>query len=93
MCAVPALPEAVDGIHEPAFEAGMAEDCPCQPLSLNVLHEFIRLGHPRKGENIVADKMHCSKNVPVCTGHLPKNASLPRVPFAGDVAGLMMAWC
>lgn len=65
------------------FETGMAEDCPCQPMSLNALlvvkdaealREFIRFGRPKKGENSDGEKKRI-KEVLVSTGHFPSYAS------------------
>lgn len=66
------------------FEIGMAEDCPCQPMSLNALllvkdpealREFIRFGEPKPGENSDGDKKKRIKDVLVSTGHYPSYAS------------------
>ncbi|MBV6501266.1 MAG: putative thiazole biosynthetic enzyme [Prosthecobacter sp.] len=66
------------------FETGMAEDCPCQPMSLNALlvvrdaealREFIRFGQPMKGENTDGEKKKRIKEVLVGTGHFPSYAS------------------
>jgi hypothetical protein len=63
-----------------AFEIGMAEDCPCQPMSLNALlvvkdaealREFIRFGTPKEGENSDGEKKKRIKDVLVSTGHSP----------------------
>jgi hypothetical protein len=63
-----------------AFEIGMAEDCPCQPMSLNALlvvkdaealREFIRFGTPKEGENSDGEKKKRIKDVLVSTGHHP----------------------
>lgn len=67
-----------------AFETGMAEDCPCQPMSLNALmivkdvealREFVRFGQPKEGENTDGDKKKRIKEVLVGTGHFPSYAS------------------
>ena len=63
-----------------AFEIGMADDCPCQPMSLNALlvvkdvealREFIRFGSPKEGENSDGEKKKRIKDVLVSTGHSP----------------------
>lgn len=62
------------------FEVGMAEDCPCQPMSLNALlvvkdadalREFIRFSTPKPGENSDAGKKKRIRDLLVSTGHLP----------------------
>lgn len=67
-----------------AFETGMAEDCPCQPMSLNALlivkdaealREFVRFGQPKEGENTDGEKKKRIKDVLVGTGHFPSYAS------------------
>ncbi|MBE7495393.1 MAG: FAD-dependent oxidoreductase [Verrucomicrobiaceae bacterium] len=66
-----------------AFEIGMAEDCPCQPMSLNALlvvkdaealREYIRFGQPKPGENSDSEKKKRIKDVLVSTGHYPSYA-------------------
>lgn len=66
-----------------AFEIGLSEDCPCQPMSLNALlvvkdaealREFIRFGQPKPGENTDAEKKKRIKDVLVSTGHFPSYA-------------------
>ncbi len=66
------------------FEIGMAEDCPCQPMSLNALlvvkdaetlREFIRFGTPREGDLSDSDKKKRIKDVLVSTGHFPSYAN------------------
>lgn len=66
-----------------AFEMGMAEDCPCQPMSLNALlvvkdaealREFIRFGTPKEGENSNGEKKGRIKDALVSTGHYPSYA-------------------
>ncbi len=63
-----------------AFEVGVAEDCPCQPMSLNALlvvkdaealREFIRFGARKEGENSDSEKKERIKEVLVSTGHSP----------------------
>jgi hypothetical protein len=67
-----------------AFETGMAEDCPCQPMSLNALlvvkdaealREYIRFGTPKAGENTDGEKKQRIKEVLVSTGHHPSYAN------------------
>lgn len=67
-----------------AFEIGMSEDCPCQPMSLNALlvvkdaealREFIRFGQKKEGENSDGEKKKRIKDVLVSTGHFPSYAS------------------
>ncbi len=67
-----------------AFEIGMSEDCPCQPMSLNALmvvrdvealREFVRFGKPQPGENTDQEKKQRIKDVLVGTGHFPSYAS------------------
>ena len=62
------------------FEIGMAEDCPCQPLSLNALmlvkdvealREFVRFGQPNPGENSKGDKKSKIKAALIKAGHSP----------------------
>ena len=66
-----------------AFEIGMSEDCPCQPMSLNALlvvkdaealREFIRFGKANPGENSDGEKKKRIKDVLVSTGHYPSYA-------------------
>lgn len=66
------------------FETGMAEDCPCQPMSLNALlvvkdaqalREFIRFGTPLPDENSNMDKKNRIREVLVRTGHFPSYAN------------------
>ncbi len=63
-----------------AFEIGRAEDCSCQPLSLNALlvvkdaealRGFIRFSTPKAGENSDAAKKMRLRDALVSTGHLP----------------------
>ncbi len=63
-----------------AFEIGLSEDCPCQPMSLNALlvvkdvealREFVRFGQPKPGENADSEKKQRIKDVLVSTGHFP----------------------
>lgn len=67
-----------------AFEIGMAEDCPCQPMSLNALlvvkdaealREFVRFGQPKPGELSDGDKKKHIREVLVSTGHYPSYAN------------------
>ncbi len=67
-----------------AFETGMSEDCPCQPMSLNALlvvkdvealREFVRFGSPKPGENTDGEKKKRIKDAIVGTGHFPSYAS------------------
>lgn len=66
-----------------AFEIGMAENCPCQPMSLNALlvvkdadalREFIRFSTRKEGENSDAGKKKRIRDVLVSTGHRPSYA-------------------
>lgn len=66
-----------------AFEIGLSEDCPCQPMSLNALlivkdpealREYIRFGQPKPGENSDGEKKKRIKDVLVSTGHFPSYA-------------------
>ncbi|HCN78310.1 MAG TPA: FAD-dependent oxidoreductase, partial [Verrucomicrobiales bacterium] len=66
-----------------AFEIGISEDCPCQPMSLNALlvvkdaealREFIRFGQPNPGENSDSEKKQRIKDALVSTGHYPSYA-------------------
>ncbi|HCN27749.1 MAG TPA: FAD-dependent oxidoreductase [Verrucomicrobiales bacterium] len=66
-----------------AFETGISEDCPCQPMSLNALlvvkdaealREFIRFGQPKPGENSDSEKKQRIKDALVSTGHYPSYA-------------------
>lgn len=63
-----------------AFEIGLSEDCPCQPMSLNALlvvkdvealREFVRFGQPKPGENTDGEKKQRIKDALVSTGHFP----------------------
>lgn len=65
------------------FEIGLAEDCPCQPMSLNALlvvqdaealREFIRFGQPKPGENTDREKKKRIRDVLIGTGHYPSYA-------------------
>jgi len=65
------------------FEIGLAENCPCQPMSLNALlvvkdaealREFIRFGTPKEGENADGEKKQRIKEVLESTGHHPSYA-------------------
>jgi hypothetical protein len=66
-----------------AFETGMADDCPCQPMSLNALlvvkdaealREFIRFGMQKEGENSDGEKKKRIREVLMSTGHFPSYA-------------------
>ena len=82
-----------------AFETGMAEDCPCQPMSLNALlvvkdaealREFVRFGQPKEGENTDGDKKKRIKEVLVSTGHFPSYASPTMWHVRDDLIFAMM---
>jgi hypothetical protein len=82
-----------------AFEIGMAEDCPCQPMSLNALlvvkdaealREFIRFGQPKPGENTDSEKKKRIKEVLVSTGHFPSYAGPTLWHVQGSLVFAMM---
>jgi len=65
------------------FEIGEANECPCQPMSLNALlvvkdveqlREFVRFGVPKPGENTDSEKKKRVKEAIVSTGHFPSYA-------------------
>ncbi|MCB1225286.1 MAG: FAD-dependent oxidoreductase [Verrucomicrobiales bacterium] len=67
-----------------SFEIGVAQDCPCQPMSLNALlvvkdasalREFVRFGQPQPGENSDGEKKQRIREVLVSTGHFPSYAN------------------
>jgi hypothetical protein len=82
-----------------AFEIGMAEDCPCQPMSLNALlvvkdaealREFVRFGQPKPGENTDSEKKKRIKDVLVSTGHFPSYAGPTLWHVQGNLVFAMM---
>jgi glycine/D-amino acid oxidase-like deaminating enzyme len=82
-----------------AFEIGLSEDCPCQPMSLNALlvvrdpealREFIRFGTPQPGENTDSEKKQRIKDVLVSTGHFPSYASPTMWHVRGDLIFAIM---
>jgi hypothetical protein len=73
-----------------AFEIGMAEDCPCQPMSLNALREFVRFGQPKHGENTDGEKKKRIKDVLVRTGHFPFYAGPIMWHVSGNLIFAMM---
>jgi hypothetical protein len=82
-----------------AFEIGMAEDCPCQPMSLNALlmvrdaeqlREFIRFGQRRPGENTDSEKKQRIKEVLVGSGHFPSYAGPTMWHVRGNLVFAMM---
>jgi hypothetical protein len=82
-----------------AFEIGMAEDCPCQPMSLNALlmvkdaeqlREFIRFGQRQPGENTDGEKKQRIKDVLVGTGHFPSYAGPTMWHVSGNLVFAMM---
>lgn len=82
-----------------AFEIGMAEDCPCQPMSLNALlmvkdaealREFIRFGQRQEGENADSEKKQRIKEVLVSTGHFPSYAGPTMWHVRGNLVFAMM---
>ena len=82
-----------------AFEIGMAEDCPCQPMSLNALlmvkdagqlREFIRFGQRLPGENTDSEKKQRIKEVLVGTGHFPSYAGPTMWHVRGNLVFAMM---
>lgn len=67
-----------------SFEIGVADDCPCQPMSLNALlvvkdaealREYIRFGTPKQGENSDTEKKRRIKDALVSSGHFPSYAN------------------
>lgn len=65
------------------FEIGEAQECPCQPMSLNALlmvkdveamREFVRFGVPKAGENKDGEKKKRIKDALVQAGHFPSYA-------------------
>ena len=82
-----------------AFEIGMAEDCPCQPMSLNALivvknvealREFVRFGQPKSGEISDGDKKRRIREVLVSTGHYPSYANPTMWHVRGNLIFAMM---
>ncbi len=82
-----------------AFEIGMAEDCPCQPMSLNALlmvkdaeklREFIRFGQRLPGENTDSEKKQRIKEVLVGTGNFPSYAGPTMWHVSGNLVFAMM---
>lgn len=82
-----------------AFEIGMAEDCPCQPMSLNALlmvkdaeqlREFIRFGQRQPGENTDSEKKQRIKDVLVGSGHFPSYAGPTMWHVSGNLVFAMM---
>ena len=82
-----------------AFETGMAEDCPCQPMSLNALmivkdvealREFVRFGQPKPCENTDGEKKKRIKEVLVGTGHFPSYANPTMWHVRDDLIFAMM---
>lgn len=82
-----------------AFEIGMAEDCPCQPMSLNALlmvkdaeqlREFIRFGQRLPGENTDSEKKQRIKEVLVASGHFPSYAGPTMWHVRGNLVFAMM---
>ncbi len=82
-----------------AFEIGMAEDCPCQPMSLNALlmvkdaeqlREFIRFGQRQPGENTDSEKKQRIKEVLVGSGHFPSYAGPTMWHVSGNLVFAMM---
>jgi hypothetical protein len=82
-----------------AFEVGMADDCPCQPMSLNALlvvkdaqalREFIRFGTPKDGENSDGEKKKRIKDVLVSTGHSPSYGAPTMWHVRDDLVFAMM---
>jgi len=62
------------------FEVGLAENCPCQPMSLNALlvvrdatalREFVRFGQPEPGDLSDGQKKIRIREAIVKTGHFP----------------------
>lgn len=82
-----------------AFEIGISEDCPCQPMSLNALllvkdaealREFIRFSQARPGENTDSEKKQRIKEVLVSTGHYPSYAGPTMWHVKGNLIFAMM---
>jgi hypothetical protein len=82
-----------------AFEIGMAEDCPCQPMSLNALlvvkdaealRDFIRFGTPKEGDNSDGEKKKRIKDVLVSTGHSPSYGAPTMWHVRGNLVFAMM---
>lgn len=66
-----------------SFEIGEAQECPCQPMSLNALlmvkdveamREYVRFGVPKPGENKDGEKKKRIKDAIVKAGHFPSYA-------------------
>ncbi len=82
-----------------AFEIGMAEDCPCQPMSLNALlmvrdveqlREFVRFGRRLPGENTDTEKKQRIKEVLVGSGNFPSYAGPTMWHVRGNLVFAMM---
>ena len=82
-----------------AFEIGMSEDCPCQPMSLNALlvvkdvealRKFVRFGKPNPGENSDGEKKGRIKDALVSTGHFPSYAGPTMWHVSGNLIFAMM---
>jgi len=82
-----------------AFEIGMSEDCPCQPMSLNALlvvkdvealRKFVRFGEPNPGENSDGEKKGRIKDALVSTGHFPSYAGPTMWHVSGNLIFAMM---
>ncbi|WP_395740382.1 FAD-dependent oxidoreductase [Prosthecobacter sp.] len=82
-----------------AFEIGEANECPCQPLSLNALlvvkdveqlREFVRFGQPKPGENTDGEKKKRIKDAIVKTGHFPSYAGATLWHVSGNLVFAMM---
>lgn len=82
-----------------AFEIGISEDCPCQPMSLNALllvkdaealREYIRFSQSKPGENTDSEKKQRIKDVLVSTGHYPSYAGPTLWHVKGNLVFAMM---
>ncbi|MDB6007429.1 MAG: FAD-dependent oxidoreductase [Prosthecobacter sp.] len=82
-----------------AFEIGEANECPCQPLSLNALlvvkdveqlREFVRFGQPNPGENTDGEKKKRIKDAIVKSGHFPSYAGATLWHVSGNLVFAMM---
>ena len=82
-----------------AFEIGMSEDCPCQPMSLNALlvvkdvealRKFVRFGKPNPGENSDGEKKGRIKDALVSTGHSPSYGAPTMLHVSGNLIFAMM---
>lgn len=81
------------------FEIGEANECPCQPLSLNALlvvkdveqlREFVRFGQPKPGENTDGEKKKRIKDAIVKSGHFPSYAGATLWHVSGNLVFAMM---